>query len=117
MCGRGSSLPRLVAETEHRPTPVDDEHPALTRLRQHRLEQRVVLKALDRDDRPGEARPATELAELGVARLQGIWAFVALCSCSSAGSKTSPPAAAVPRRTIRAQRHTEHPATPPRLSR
>src|SRR5262249_19838025 len=42
-------------------------HPARTRLRENRFQQRVVLEAPHGTDRPGEFLPAAELAELYVA--------------------------------------------------
>ncbi len=46
------------------PGAVDDQHTARTWLREHRLQQRIVLKTPHGADRSGELRSAAELAEL-----------------------------------------------------
>ena len=46
---------------------VDHQHPAVTGFGENRLQQRVVLEALHRGDRPRELRPAAELAQLQIA--------------------------------------------------
>src|SRR5271157_1092715 len=45
---------------------IDHQHAAVAGRRQHRLQQRVVLEAAHRGDRPGELCAHAELAELNV---------------------------------------------------
>src|SRR5690606_14003206 len=46
---------------------VDHQHPTVARLRQHRLEQRVVLETAHSADRTGELGAAAVLLELQIA--------------------------------------------------